>query len=437
MVFTSADPAFKPLRMPADESDEYRRHTLFGPRLDVVASPGRTIEGVIRDGETGRPVAGVSVRAWEADGQSTSDSQGRFRLTSQPIKKRHHIEVIADPRAYIKVIKVIDDPKGLEPIRTDITVRRGVTVEGRVTDRANGRPVKATVQYYPFRDNPNLGEYPDASFFDNALGDETEFRTDTDGGFQAVVLPGGGILAVRSPDPKYLTAAPLASGVAGNVLWISNFADDMHSYQALATINPPVGEKSVIPDITIAPARPQRVEVIGPDGKPVAGTRNLCLQQRRGDGEVVPGTEIVFLHQNPGKAERMVIYQENLGLGASIDIRGDEPDPIRVTLKPLAVVMGHVVDEDGQPRAGVPLGVAYRLKSRGEEIYLNPPRAWLTTDTQGRFRIEGLIPGIPCLIGAMNKSPTSEENAEEGYFKEVTLEPGESQAWGDVRVRRD
>src|SRR5262249_4064419 len=143
-------------------------------------------------------------RSWETPGSTTSDAQGRFRLTGQPTQKKHRIEVVADGGTYVKVVKVIDDPHGLEPVRADITMRRGVMVEGKVADRANGRPVQAVVQYYPFRDNPHLEQYPDASFFDNSLSDETEFPTEDYGRFRAVVLPGGGILAVRTPNPNYL-----------------------------------------------------------------------------------------------------------------------------------------------------------------------------------------------------------------------------------------
>ncbi len=241
MLFTARDPAYKPLVLPFDESDK-SRNNLLGPRFDLTIAPGRVIEGVIRDAETGRPVPGARIRSWEAS-SSSSDAQGRFRLTGHPMNTEHRIEVVVDGQTYIKVVKVIGNPTGLEPIVLDIKLRRGLILEGTVTNRANGRPVRAVVQYYPFRDNPHLKEYPDASFFDNGLQDEAEFRTDENGHFRAVVLPGGGILAVRTLDPTYITAEPLAPKVAGNVLWISNFANEMKSYQGLVPIDRRDGER--------------------------------------------------------------------------------------------------------------------------------------------------------------------------------------------------
>ncbi len=285
MLYTASDPAYKPLVMPVDESD-YTRKKLLGPRFELTAAPGRVIQGVIRDAKTGRPVPGAKVRAWES-GFSVSDAQGRFRLTGQPKNKKHHIEVDIEGQTYIKVVKVIDKFPGLDPIVADINLRSGITLEGKVFNQANGRPVRAVVQYLPFRDNPHLKEYPDASFFDNALFDEAEFRTDDDGHFRAVVLPGGGILTVRTTDPTFLTAKPLVPKVAGNVLWVGNFTNDMGSYQALVPIDVRDAERSILADIRLVPGRPQRVQIVGPDGRPVAGTRAVQSSKpnrRRGRG---------------------------------------------------------------------------------------------------------------------------------------------------------
>jgi hypothetical protein len=443
MVFTASDPAYTPLRLPADESNDYRRDTLHGPRPVITVPPGRVIEGVIRDGDSGRPVARASVRTWESDtwetDTSASDAHGRFRITGQPKHKAHHLEVVAG-ETYVKVVKVFKDPPGLGPIPVEITLRRGVTVEGRVTNRADGRPARAVVQYYPFRDNPHLKEYPDASFFDNALFDEAESRTDADGRFRAVVLPGGGILAVRSRDARYLTAKPLARSVAGNVLGVGNFASHMDGYQALVPIDVPThpqGDKeSVIPDIILEPGREQRVQVVGPDGRPVPGTRTISHQSPTGLGETVPGTEFTFIHRHPGKAETVIIIQEKQGLGAFVDIRGHEPDPIRVALRPLGTVVGRLVDESGRPRPKVPLMVACECKTRGGTMFLGPSFDRLATGPDGRFRVKGLVPGIPCNIEALKKNPVSVEADAERSLRAGTwtIRAGEVQDWGDVCV---
>ena len=333
---------------------------------------------------------------------------------------------------------MIGNPVGLEPIVADINLRRGLTMEGKVTNRATGRPVRAVVQYYPFRDNPHLKEYPDASFFDNALFDETEFRTDDNGHFRAVVLPGGGILAVKVADPTFLTAEPLAPKVAGNVLWVGNFADDMGSYQALVPIDLRDGGKSVLADIKLVPGRPQRVQMVGPDGRPIAGTRAFCHQSPRGDGEPVPSAELTFIHRNPGKAETVLIIQESQGLGAFVNIKGDEPDPIRVSLRPLGTVVGRLVDDEGKPRPKIRFTVSFQCKTRGDVTGLDTTDEF-ETDRDGRFRIRNLIPGLRCWASVYRKNPTSSDDLFEGSLKDGywTIKSGEVQNWGDVQVTKD
>ena len=216
-------------------------------------------------------------------------------------------------------------------------------------------------------------------------------------------------------------------------MWAGNFNNDMNPHQAIVTIDVPRGEKSVIPEITLVPGRRQSVHVMGPDGRPVSGNRTLSHQ----NGETAQESEFPFVHRNPGKAETVVIIQEKLGLGAIVDIKGDEPDPIRVELRPSGAIVGRLVDEDGRPRASVSLQLEYELKTKGETVGLDAPADRLASGPDGRFRIDHIVAGVRCVVEVLNKNPTSYENTFEGYLKNSTLKPGEVQDWGDVRARRD
>ena len=44
---------------------------------------------------------------------------------------------------------------GLEPIRLDVSLHRGVWITGRVMDKATGEGVHVYVEYVPFRENPH------------------------------------------------------------------------------------------------------------------------------------------------------------------------------------------------------------------------------------------------------------------------------------------
>ena len=222
--------------------------------------------------ESGRPVVGARVRSWSI-GMTTTDAEGRFKIAGQPKRPFNQIEVTIEGQPFIKVNKPVADSPGLGPMRVDAVLKRGVWVEGRVINQRDGQPVKAIVQYLPLRDNPHLKECPDASFLDNNVSDEAEFLTGADGRFRAVALPGRGILTVRTIERNFLTAKPLSSTDAGNVLHAANFEYQMRQYQALVPINPDNVGRVTIPDVVVVPGRTQHFRVIGTDGKPVAGTR--------------------------------------------------------------------------------------------------------------------------------------------------------------------
>ena len=197
---------------------------------------------------------------------ATSDAQGRFRIPSQPKQSRADLEVVTEGQPYIQVGKTISDAPGLGPIHVDVALNRGVWVEGKVQNQADGRPVSAIVRYYPLRDNPQLKDCPDASFFDKNLSNDGEFPTDAHGKFRAVALPGEGILAVQTIDRKFLVAKPLSDELAGKVLYNDGFENAMKQFQALVTINPGDVEQVTVPDIKVVQGRTQHLQVLSPTG---------------------------------------------------------------------------------------------------------------------------------------------------------------------------
>jgi hypothetical protein len=208
----------------------------------------------------------------------------------------------------------------------------------------------------------------------------------------------------------------------------------MKGYQALVPINPGDAETVTLPDIVVTRGRTQHVKVVGPDGKPVAATRLFSNLIRDVSGEVSSGAEFTFVHPEPGKDEAILIVNQDETAGTLLAVKGDEPDPISITLQLAGTVTGRLVDEEGRPRPNVPFVVMQDLKTtRFERFSVQPP-----TDTDGRFRIRGLIPSVFYNVNAIkNNSPNYSDRFLGSIGKRRwTVKPGESQDWGDVQVNK-
>jgi RNA polymerase sigma factor (sigma-70 family) len=432
MVATSGDRDYQPVVLPSDGSGERK---IERPRFELSVAPGHAIEGIVRDRDTGQPIPGARVLSSVA-GVCTTDAQGRFHIPGQSRERLNFVDVTVEGQPYIRVMKAVEVPSKLGPVRLDITLKRGVWVEGKVIDAKTRKPAQAVVTYYPFRDNPVVKDCPDASFLNNNLSDEVEFRTDATGHFRAIGLPGGGILAVKAGEPGYVYGQRLEDKVAGNVLHAAEFQYYQYPFHELVPIDVPTGESHAVSDIALTPGRTQHIQIVAPDGRPVTGTKMFCFQGTPLDGEPILGDQLTFTHANPGKAESIVIVHEGRSIGAVINLKGDEPDPVRIELKPTGAVTGRLIGEDGKPRAGVHLSIGYRILTRGSSMggeRFGP----LTTGPDGRFRITHLVPGVSYAVQPIKPNERNYSLRAEGYLRAMqwTVKPGETQDWGDVQAR--
>ncbi len=266
-VLTTTDPAYKPILMPAVSTGQSK---IEGPRFELAVAPGRVIEGIVRDRDTGQPIAGAKVRSWFGE-TLTTDARGHFRFAGQPNAGDNMVQVTVERQPYISAAKSFNEAKDRAPVHLDIALKRGIWVEGKVTDATSGKPAGAAVVYYPFRDNPRLRECPDATVLNNNPSDEVDFPTDANGRFRAAALPGEGLLVVRASEPGYQVARPIDPELAARAYAMPGLL--FYQYHAYMRIDAPAGKSLVIPDIALTPGRTQHIRVFGPDGRPLRGAR--------------------------------------------------------------------------------------------------------------------------------------------------------------------
>ncbi len=177
--------------------DELGEEMIFcGSTIEHIAAPCQPIVGVIRDKDTGKPLPGAVVRSYVFAGpkvplhekmylHAVADKEGRYRLTGMPKSEGNVIRAEgADGKPYL--MSLANVPKGfaLEPVIVDFQLKRGVWIEGTVSDKATGKPVQSIIRYAVFEDNPFRKEAPGLTFEDN-LG----YRAGN-GSFRFAGLPG-------------------------------------------------------------------------------------------------------------------------------------------------------------------------------------------------------------------------------------------------------
>jgi RNA polymerase sigma factor (sigma-70 family) len=411
--------------------------------VEVIAMPSKPIEGVVRAGDTGKPLAGVEVGARLADVPlvvyhyvATTDANGRYRITGVP--KGASYEVRARPakgQPYVPFTRRFGDTESLKPIKADFNLRRGVAIRFRLIDKGTGKPVQGIVQYDLVRANPHWAEAC-SPHSRNLLSSLEWFRShvpDKDLTINMVVYPGPVVLIARAgfDGPPYLKArldpADVAKGYYPGAKGepINGFFEIANAYRRL-DLKPT--DKPVTFDLFLDPGRTLKGKLVGPDDKPVPGATayGLSWQGTREGGryshaEVLKTADFAATSLDPNASYTLSFIHKERKLIGHVTVRGDAKGPLSVHLQRWGVVAGRLVDATGEPLAGRPLQLRYpALAEPGMRLL---EQSW-QTNGEGRFRVEGLLPGLKHEL-ILGKSHT---------FKDLSVGPGQTRELGDIKL---
>ncbi|HKI17512.1 MAG TPA: sigma-70 family RNA polymerase sigma factor, partial [Isosphaeraceae bacterium] len=313
------------------------RTTYYARRFDYAAAPTRPIEGTIRDKDTGRPLAGIKLQGmvfeehsylWAPGVEAATDAQGRYRLAGLARGPAYRLSVEpGEGQPYLgAVLRAPADSPGLEPVRFDIALKRGILVRGRVTDKATGKPVSSGyVESHVFSDNPHVREFPGYG----QREPPSAFLQD-DGRYEVVTLPGRGIIACLSDAGRYRggTGAAAIRGYDPSLAGVGGFPT-LHlcaivDYHVLAEVDiDPQAEPATV-DLQVDPGRTLTVTAVDPEGKPIGGTKARGLTDLGGFDyeQESPSFEVHSL--DPSKPRRVRITHAGRKLAGSVDLKGNE-----------------------------------------------------------------------------------------------------------------
>jgi protocatechuate 3,4-dioxygenase beta subunit len=367
---------------------------------------------------------------------TTTDAQGRYRL--EGVGKHKEYTIVAEGIPYFNSTKLnLPDTPSLEPITVDFELERGILIKGRLTDKATGKPVQGWVNYIALEDNPHRKDFTE-------LGKLHAYatnwgRTAADGSFTELAIPGPGLLCAQAHDKNRFLAAEVKPDYRTNTI--------LDSYHAVIPLNVSENDPtSTAIDIALEPGRTLAGTVVGPEGQPLAGAHAAGLSS-----VLVPfGFRDSKLEQadfqagglTPRRPRSLVFVHAEKKLAKVQPIRGDEEGPLTVRLEPLATLAGRIVGADGRPRPGLKVAVLMSVERKDYadlplELLFDYP-SWskltngeATTDDAGRFRIEGLVPGLKYLLNVKDEAAILPD-----YTREVlALEAGQDKDLGDLKAK--
>jgi RNA polymerase sigma factor (sigma-70 family) len=418
---------------------------VHAPKFQLALPPARRVEGVVRDKDSGAPIAGLEIQAAVFDPSSLiaspgiearTDAEGRYRLDGLPLAAAYRLFIKPDKGLpYLNgTFKAPAESRGLEPVTFDFTLKRGVLVRGRVTDKVTGKPIRGCANYYAFEDNPNAEDHPG---FGSSYEQYAHF--DEAGRYELVALPGRGMIAVRDELDRYRPASGYET-IAGYDAKHGFFKTrphfliaHAHAIVAEITIDPKA--ESTTLDLQAEPGRSVPCEVVGPDGTPLGETR-VKGQQELFQSSPVPQTSPHFTVYalDPSRPRRVIVMHEGRKLIGTVFLKGDEVGPIVIKLQPWGSVAGRILDDEGRPRKGMFIGSPGGSENKHPETHdILPGSDWnqgVRVGDDGRFRVEGLVPGL-------KYSATARAGFEAfgDLFVDVTVAPGEARDLGDLKVQ--
>jgi RNA polymerase sigma factor (sigma-70 family) len=411
----------------------------YGARFDHVAAKARPIIGTIRDKDTGAPIAGVHITGMPniqssmiptPGVEATSDAQGRYKITGLPTSSGFKLFTeAAAGQPYVNggFVSTAKEPKP-GPYTFDITLKRGVLVRGRLTDKVTGQPVQGAVTYYAMSDNSHLDEFPN---FKRGSQITRVLIPGADGRFTIPALPGRGLIAARGPEDGYLHGLG-AGAIKGFDRQMGAFrtapfycpTSDQH---VLAEINPAAGTSEVTLELQVDPGRTVKGTIVGPDRRVVGGVVEIrTLDVFQGPRQTAMNSNAFTVTGLPSGRYRLDFFHRGRKLAGSITLNGDEKEGLTVKLQPWGTVIGRVVDETGKPRTDVQIFSTTREQPDPErgDLEVKP-----TVNAEGRFRIDGLVPGVK--YDALGHSP---QKADGPILQGVQVATGEIKDLGDVKL---
>jgi hypothetical protein len=422
---------------------------LFAPDFTFIAEPGRQLTGVMTDAGTGQPIPGCRVSTFASLGNwvdAPTDVHGRYQLDGVPKNpKGYQVYVVPPPGSDYLVPQSPEAPEsdGYAPVRLDAKLARGAVVTGRVIDKQTGKGVRSGVWFVPLADNKFFGTKPEYSGHTN---DRAMQKTDADGKFRVVTIPGPALLKAvafegeklngEEVDPYRKATLTLDpdhkelfqwDGRSWRVAVAQNFVEVLGGENALKVVDiKETGQTAV--EVSFDRGLTAELVIQDADGRPLAGAWVAGMTERLATYRLKEPTATVFALDSK-KPRTLVAYHPERHLGGTFTIDPEDKGPTVAKLGPLARVTGRLLDADRQPLAGATVSL-FPTWPTAIELYrdVHPGGPPVASDKDGRFTLVDVVPGIALQL---QYSKGQASYAAKERDKTLTLKPGETRDVGN------
>ena len=473
---------------------EYLGLELYGPAPTIEVAPARTIAGVVRDADSGEPIAGIDVIVAHTYGRAKTDRHGRYRLERQDGGWARFAYVDAtDSERHLTVVRPLTDAASVGEVVLDFDVPRGVAIEGRVLEAESGLPILSApssschvrwpgplqagyVYYFPLATNAALRGTPTGLYYEALPRDKINYslstKIDPEGRFRMAVPPGPGVILVESRPGtpgdsigyrprqeseglhELFPYAVLASRTPGDGAPegdgqsfpgftgpISLRRGDHLKYHAYQVIDPPADAERLDLTLNVRREPTLRVRFVNPEGNPLRDVKVIGLSPPKWRTMVlVDDREAEVVGLSPNEPRELLAATGDGKYVVRTEVRAEDAQPRLVQLEPAASVSGRLVDDaSGRPLARYEASIRHEVQPVEWVYPLVPSIEPVKTDGDGRFQLGGLLPGQAASLAFLAPEDPKKGWSDRGSYKPESLQQllfgvGEVLDVGDIRV---
>ena len=344
-------------------------YTHYGASPTVVASPTQLITGVVVDAVSGDPLANTKVvisrvgkSTWRTNAIAAStDLNGRFQLTGAPLGGGHVVEVQPElDQPYFETRLELPASSGLTPLDCKFELHRTKWIVGRITDE-QGKPLEATLNYYPYRNNEHAEKYSDFEQRITGSAPDYDIKSGKDGRFRIRAIAGPAVLTAfiteNSEQPKYIPnrSEDLLQRIGGERMsklfnsWSADFFD------ALVEVNIDPAAEEITQDLVFKKGPVRSLQVAHVNGEAIGSLSVLgtTFPPKYDRDYKLSESKVEIIGLQPDESRMVILMSADGRYGKVLTVSGSDTAPLDVQLERCATVVGRVLDQDAQPVASI------------------------------------------------------------------------------------